>query len=157
MKKLEVLLAAMAAALAANPQDEKALAQKELSEAYAEQQDELLSKLKVSEDHNTELLSKLKTSEDGNTELLSKLKASEDRNVELELELEDAKGQLAKTTNQLASEKPSFELNGKNYEVIARRANVPGVGVVTAADIIADRELQQALVSKGSGVIRVKA
>lgn len=81
------------------------------------------------------------------------LDAQVDRITEIELENEDLLSRIAKLTSQPA-EKVEFEHKGSKYAVIARRANVPGHGLVTAADIAASEELQEALVNSQSGLIK---
>lgn len=53
-------------------------------------------------------------------------------------------------------EAPSFEFEGSRYELKVQRTIIPGVGEVTASDIVATPELQERLVKSGSGLIHKK-
>lgn len=96
----------------------------------------------------------------------------EDRVTELELQLEESnkkaqaaeseaaelKAEVKKLQEKNAKfENLSFTHGEEEYEILAKNANVPGFGTVTASDIAASEDLQNALIAKQSGIIRKKA
>ena len=99
---------------------------------------------------NSSLKSQLETSK-AEAQLNADLaKVVEEKRAELEAEVQRLQDKNSKYEN------PSFEHGGKTYEVIAKKANLPVHGMVTAADIVGSEELQAILVNKQSGIIREK-
>lgn len=47
-----------------------------------------------------------------------------------------------------------FELNGNKYQVLVPSVTVPGIGKLTAIDLLADAKAQAILVASGSSVIK---
>lgn len=47
----------------------------------------------------------------------------------------------------------TFELKGSKYKVLSSSINIPGIGKLTAADILASKDAQEWLVEKKSGAI----
>lgn len=48
----------------------------------------------------------------------------------------------------------TFELDGKTYQVLVPSVAVPGIGKLTAIDLLADAKAQAILVKSGSSVIK---
>lgn len=87
----------------------------------------------------------------------SDLEAAGSQNASLAQANEELSATVAKLQNKNAKyENPSFKHGDDEYEVLAKTAIVPGYGPVTATDIVANEELQAALIARQAGVIRKK-
>lgn len=59
---------------------------------------------------------------------------------------------------EVVEEKPTlpekaFKVEGKSYKFVVARFNVPGIGIMTAKEAIADKDVLKKLVEAGSAVI----
>jgi chromosome segregation ATPase len=112
---------------------------------------ELELQLEASQKENAEVKTKLVEAEKQAADNLALASVVEKKRAELEEEVKKLQDKNAKFEN------PSFTHGDEVYEILVKHAKVPGVGPVTAADIVADKDLQETLVAKQSGIIRKKA
>jgi chromosome segregation ATPase len=124
-----------------------------------------MEELKVLQDRVAELELQLEEANNKNASLNSLLESVTKANSECSAENENLKSQLTELQAEVEKlrdknakfENPSFTLDGVEYELLAKKANVPGHGQVTAADMVASEEIQRFLVERQSGLIRKKA
>jgi predicted nuclease with TOPRIM domain len=122
------------------------------------QLEEANQKLAASEGETSNLKQQLEASQN-DTRIQVEARGSDAQRIsELENQLEAANAEMLKLQDKNSKyENPSFTYGGSQYEILAKNANVPGHGFVSAADIAGSTELQEWLVSRQSGLIRKKA